>query len=291
MKLSLFVACALLGCVAAVSLSKGALQPRFAEVRNHPADTQDYQDGEDAEEGFEHSLDPTKSELRHTDSKYTPGARCIVFENCKDCGSAGHKDVSDNRICTWVPSDEHADESDNADTATGKQFDGVCVESRNPAAQLGEKLYECDKVHSPEVTDSFIEVSSLTKSAGDDNDDDLSELHVNGNPNNVDIAALGKAEPVYTTAQELGAGEGPESEVAGDWIQNGYTRQEYEGYLSAEKLDAANQDNAAHNDAYVGTGNVFVLGSDGTGFKDATGVGGTGSLGYLTSGTAVSTTA
>merc|ERR1712071_677118 len=72
----------------------------------------------------------------------------------------------------------------------------------------------------------------------DDELDDYSTLHINGSPTHVDIAVLDKAEPVYTVAQELGVGEGPESESAGDWIQGGNTHEEYEGYHDQKHINA-----------------------------------------------------
>lgn len=226
----LIVCVALLGLVSALSLQKTPLQPRFAEVRNHPESTQDYHRGEDAEEAAEHGFATTTA--RHIDKKYTPGAACSDFTDCDACGDA-RKAIEENHICTWVPYDIH----DNVNK--DKTGHGACIEDRAPKAEYGEKLYECEKTHSAEVVDDY-----------DDEQDDNSELHINGDPHNVDIAVLTAAEPVYTTALEQGAGEGPDSEAAGDWLQAGMTRQEYEGHVDAAKLQAGDQSNAYTNDGY-----------------------------------------
>lgn len=198
-----FTALLALSAIALVSAKHGPLQPRFAE-KNLPETTQDYQRGEDEEEAREHQYVHDKP--RHTDAKKTPGASCGDFKTCQECPAPGP--------CRWVPN--------NPDDTLHKDQEGhgECIEQRNPLSENGELNYMCKLAHMHEVMD-----------IPSDEDDDFSELHINGDPNHVDIAALNKAEPVFTTAQELGAGEGPESEAAGDWLVGGMNHQEYEGHI------------------------------------------------------------
>lgn len=220
MKFTLVVCVALLGLVSAVSL-KPALQPeranfRFVQLWNRPEATQDYQRGEDEAEQIEHGVpDSAISEVRWghegtQERKTTPGKSCRAYPDCMTCAAV--------TPCIWIPNDPH-------DTANKwKNGEGHCTEERaqgddEPNSGLGERLYECKIPHAFEVVDT-----------PDDELDDYSDLHINGSPTHTDIAVLDKAEPVYTVAQELGVGEGPESESAGDWLVGGNTHEDYEGY-------------------------------------------------------------
>lgn len=225
MKLSLVVAIALLGMVSAMSLKPATLQPagtmRFAQ--NRPEATQDYQRGEDEREEEEHEV--PEGEIKEKrwaregkgEMKMTPGKACRAYENCDTCAEV--------TTCIWIPHDPH--DTDNK----WKKGQGHCTEERaqgedEPNSALGERAYECHMQHAYEVVDT-----------PDDEMDDYSDLHINGSPTHTDIAVLDKAEPVYTVAQELGVGEGPESEAAGDWLQGGNTHEEYEGYHDQEHID------------------------------------------------------
>lgn len=202
----LLSACVLVGVASAKM--HGNLQPRFM-AKNLPETTQDYHRGEDEEEALEHGYEHEKE--RHTDLNYTPGKACSAFTTCEECPAPGP--------CVWVPHDIH-------DTLNKfKAGNGDCMEQRNPLSENGELNYMCKLPHMEEVMD-----------VPNDEGDDYSELHINGDPNEVDIAVLNRAEPVFTEAQELGVGEGPESEAAGDWMVGGMDHQEYEGHVDKEKI-------------------------------------------------------
>lgn len=222
MKLSFVLIACVLGTAGAMSLKKQALQPsmRFVQLWNRPEATQDFQGGEDWMEAKKHGYGAGKgwgtppdglgtANVEKTNPKFTPGPSCYSYtkKGCKACAEV--------TPCIWIPHDPHNTED--------KSANGHCTEERaqgdfEPDSALGERMYECDAEHKFEVVDT-----------PDDEMDDYSELHVNGSPTNTDIAVLNKAEPVYTVAQELGVGEGPESEAAGDWLVNGNNRREYEG--------------------------------------------------------------
>lgn len=217
MKLSLVVCVTLVGAASALSLNK-ALQPmRFAE--NRPEATQDWSRGEDQREEAEHGWHSEGrigrgGAERSSDKKLTPGKSCWDFENCHEC--------AEMTPCIWIPHDPH-------DT-TNKGVIGHCTEERAQGddevnSALGERRYECDVPHEFEVVDT-----------PDDELDDYSDLHINGSPTNTDIAVLNKAEPMYTVADELGVGEGPEAEAGGDWLEGGNTHEEYEGHISQDQI-------------------------------------------------------
>lgn len=225
MKLTLVACVALIGMVGAISMKPASLQPagtmRFAE--NRPEATQDYQRGEDEREEEEHEVpageitEPRWAHEGKAEKKLTPGKACRAYPDCHAC--------ADVTTCIWIPHDPHDTEN------KGKAGEGHCTEERaqgddEPNSALGERAYECDVQHAFEVVDT-----------PDDEMDDYSDLHINGSPTHTDIAVLDKAEPVYTVAQELGVGEGPESEAAGDWLQGGNTHEEYEGYHDQAVID------------------------------------------------------
>lgn len=191
---------------------------RFVSFRNRPEATQDFQRGEDEQESAEHGFPQDESERLLYKVKTTPGKSCYDFEDCHDC--------AEKTPCIWIPHDPH-------DTASkGLAGNGHCTEERaqgdnEPNSALGERLYECDIPHAFEVIDT-----------PDDEMDDMADLDINGSPTHTNIAVLDKAEPMYTEAQELGVGEGPESEAGGDWLQGGNTHAEYEGYHTKDQIDA-----------------------------------------------------
>lgn len=134
--------------------------------------------------------------------KQTPGAACKTFTDCSSCAEI--------RTCAWVPDSLASSET------------GECVETRDPRHEQGMRLEGCGKPPTSEVVDE-----------PSDEHDDYADVHINGDPNDVNIASLKGGEQVYTEASELGRNDDA-IEVTGPLdIENGLTHEEYNGHIGS----------------------------------------------------------